>query len=859
MANYSPAWKKPFAERKPHRSCRLKLSRNGIANFNTERIALLNFNSSVPSRLAERYTNLSEFTNYSSIMESMRSQQNVLRGFLLILGVLVTPKLAYAQSIVESSPAASSSLVSERTLPLSSDSATNSQLAALRGDLIAAITQGASPAETAALIQRQRQVDQRLQEELGAIRSELVAIQMADFNRESQRRRAGLRRRESLLWLTRVELAAMLPEMFAEHAADCAAFSEQTIRLIGEAIAKFPNRSELNGELSRLLSEAQLRSGDADAAMKTMQQASMREIREADSQAATTSAAGTEATLVIETSDQLAFVIRVDIAKHRWEAAEDKLQQYFGAQPAAAPPSPAMDLARLRYLIARPAQSPNLLEIGQWLDAIQTRGGATARRNAETLLARDRESHREMASLPESDRDSSASLVDSAKLDPRVLRADARYYLRVGKTLPAAITFARAAVADSEASRGIESAIQSAAILQSISKESAAAELLRRIALTHRQQESSPMLMLQAAALQSESDREATSNDTTANPSSDHPVTAREILFELIAEWPTSAAAQSARSTLIDSAIAAGDSLSAAVLATQMPAEHWGKETAIRCRQLWQHAIAGKKPLNSPCRWDDEVCRSNHAAELAERLGTMRSTFAAASTSPIAAQTNCICTILLDSCADVSGRDRLEWALPKVADSAFKQLAQRRLGMEVHSAAPEITSSVDSAVDSEISDAVIWRLNHDLLENPTRRRSLATYLLAMIDEAGIDVDPRLHVAWLLASGKIADGNQLLREKLAISKQPAELLAAAAGALAASREPDEWIRASHLWQELAAGIPSSEPSHHRAKVESIDCLWRSGNRRDARTAAELMLLTNPPHDTKLAEQLKEWAR
>lgn len=789
----------------------------------------------------------------------MRSQQNVFRGFLLSLVALVTPEMTHAQPNAGISSAASSSIASERTLPLASDSATNSQLAALRGDLIVAITQGANPAETAALIQRQRQVDQRLQEELGAIRSELVAIQKADFNRESQQRRAELRRRESLLWLTRVELVAMLPEMFAEHTADCGALSEQTIRLIGEAIAKFPDRSELNGELSRLLAEAQLRSGDADAAMRTMQQASMHENREADTHGATKSTVGTESPLVIETSDQLAFVIRADIANHRWEAAEDKLQQYFGDEPAAAPPSPAMDLARLRYLISRPAKSPELVEIGQWLDAIQTRGGANARRNAETLLARDRESHAEMASQPESDADSSALPADSAKLDPRVLRADARYYLRVGKTLPAAITFARAAVADPEATRGIESAIQSAAILQSASKESAAAELLRRIALQHRQHKSSPLLMLQAASLRSESDRDVSSEEADVKPSSEAAFTAREILVELIAQWPTAAASQTARTALIDSSIAAGDSLSAAMLATQMPAEHWGEETAIRCRKLWQHAIAGNDPLNSACHWDDDVCHRNHAAELTERLGTMRGTFAAASASPIAAQTNCICTILLDSCDDTSGRDRLQQALSKVSDSTFKQLAQRRLGRDIPSDAPEMTSSANSAIDSEISHAVIWRLNQDLRENPTLRRSLATYLLAMMDEGGINLDPRLHVAWLLASGKIAEGDQLLREELAISKQPAELLATAAKALAISTEPSELIRASRVWQELAAGIPSSQPSHQRARVESIDCLWRSGNRRDARSAAELMLLTNPPQDTKLAERLKEWSR
>lgn len=783
------------------------------------------------------------------------SPQNRLCGFLLIFGVLVMNEATHAQPAAVGSAAAGSSPAGERTMQLSSDSATNSQRAALRDDLIAAITQGASPAETAALIQRQRQADRQFESELDAIRSELVAIQKRDFNRESQQRRAELRRRESLLWLTRVELAALLPEMFAEHAADSVALSEETIRLVGEALAKFPSESELNRELSRLLSEAQLRSGDADAALRTMQQASLHERRTADSPSATQTPEGTAAPLVIETSDQPAFLIRIDIAKRRWEAAEDKLQQYFGTQPAAAPPSPAMDLARLRYLIARPAQSPDLNEIGQWLDAIQTRGGATARRNAETLLARYRELNAETESALGNDRDSAQPPIDPPKLDPRVLRADARYYLRVGKTLPAAITFARAAVVDTEAARGIESAIQSAAILQSVSKESAAAELLRRIALAHRQHELSPLLMLQAAALRGEASNKVLRSESGGEVPSSPTPNGRGLLFELLAEWPTSEASLTARTTLIYGAVASGDLVAAAVLATQMPAEHWNEETAMRCRKLWQRAIVGPVPSRLPCHWDDEACHREQATGLNERLSAMRSTFAVAAAHPLAEQTGAACTILLDSCVETSNRERLEVAQQIVSVPFLAELALQRLGDRSQSSAP------DQIIPDELDmrDVVMWRLNNDLRENLTLHRNLAHYLLSLVDKHEIDVDPRLHVAWLMGSGQMDQGDRLLRTTLAVSDQPADLLAAAAAALADSAQPAELIRAARLWQELAAGIPTSQPSHQRAKVESIHCLWRSGNRRDARSAAELMLLTNPPHDQKLTEQLQEWSR
>ncbi len=741
--------------------------------------------------------------------------------FFLIVGITATATTTSGQS-----PA-------ETTLRLASDSPTNSQLAALRGDLVAAITQGASPAETITLIQRQQQVDQKLQVELDAVRTELVKIKNSDFNRDSQHRRAELRRRESLLWLSRVELASLLPELFAEGTADGIALANRAIGLVTEAIAKFPSGSELHRELSRLMSEAQLRSGDPDAAIHTMQQASIHD----DGKSSSPNASAGEPPLVIKTSDELAFVIRIDLAKHRWEAAGSKLQQYYGEHPITAPPSPAMDLARLRYLIQRPDHASDLRDVGRWLDAIESRGGSIARRHAETLIARHRTPDLSSPIAVNDQGEPSKPMVD-----PRVIRADARYYLRVGETFLAAITFARAAVQDADSARSIESAIQSAAILQSVSQESAASELLRRIAATHYEHPSSPMLLLQAAAIRSEASDDASS------------AASHDLLLKLLADWPTSDAAKTARETLIESAIANADYIAAAVLATEMPAKHWSDSSAAQCLWLWQHAIAGPDPWQQPCHWDDEDCQREYAASLANRLATMRSAFAAAAPHPLAEATDLACVILLDSCIDPSNRERLEFAERNVKDPFLANLAQHRLGIRKHFDAP------GSRVPDDVSlrRVAMWRLNQDLLESPVLHRDISTYLLTFVNEFKVDVDPRLQITWLMWSGRMEQGDRMLRETLPKADHPADLLAAAASALATSTHPAELRRASDLWQQLADGIPVTQRSHHRAKVESIACQWRSGDRSGARAAAELMLLTNPSEDPALTKRLLEWS-
>ncbi|MBB3205222.1 hypothetical protein FHS27_001022 [Rhodopirellula rubra] len=751
--------------------------------------------------------------------------------------VLLAALVALAPHVTRNNACAQST--TDATLQLSEDAASDSQLQTLRSDLFAAITEGASPHAITGLVNRQRRIDDLLDRQLLSIRDELAEIERSEFDPKNTPRREELKRRQSLLWLSRVELASLATEMFAERSPDGVAMAEQSIRLMRAAIASFPNNGVVRAEILRLLSEAQLRAGDADAAIRTMLHVAHAKSESTDEP--NDSAETPKEELVINTPDELAFVIRVDLSKQDWRAAEEKLNQFYADAPAKAPLSLAMDMARLQFLLLNPKRADSLTEIGQWIDAIEQRGGAPARRGAETLLARYREFRQSLS--PHQD-------IPASSIDPRVLRADARYYLRVEKTLPAAVTFAHAAVQDGDADRSIDSAIRSAAILTSTDKRPAAVQLLRQIANRHESHENSPLLMLQAASLASEVEAaqgpaSSTSSNATSIPSAD------EILHELLAKWPLSPAAASARASLIEIAKQRNEWIDAAILATELPVEHWNETASSRCRDLWMHAILPSGNACFPCGWDDDACRQRLRDELASRLAQMRNTFVESAAHPAAIQAQFACAILLDSAEmDSPGRPLLVEAAKRTEDPFLRFVAELRLGSENQVTPPHGLP----LLGDEMRRAVVWRLHHDLTTHAVPRRTVASFLLAF-DHGNAVADPRCSIAWLMWSERTEQGFAELGKSLDHSKHPGELIAAAASALSDSSRSRGLKRAAGLWDELASGIPPTEHAHQRAKVESILCRARSGDLTGAKAAAEWMLLSNPPTDESLIEQLK----
>ncbi|MFG0290012.1 MAG: hypothetical protein ACF8CQ_17660, partial [Rhodopirellula sp. JB044] len=90
-------------------------------------------------------------------------------------------------------------------LELTEQPTTDSQVEVLRGDLLTAITHGASPEAITGLLSRQRRIDGLLESQLASNRQELAEIERDGFDPDVTPRREELRRQQSLLWLARVE------------------------------------------------------------------------------------------------------------------------------------------------------------------------------------------------------------------------------------------------------------------------------------------------------------------------------------------------------------------------------------------------------------------------------------------------------------------------------------------------------------------------------------------------------------------------------------------------------------------------------------------------------------------------------
>lgn len=676
-------------------------------------------------------------------------------------------------------PATNAQPVPSNRVELNHRGVADSQVGTLQKDLTKAIIHGASVTSIQRLIDRRRQLDSHLSDQLVQTHRRL-----ADFQRDGDPTGradeiASLRRTRSLLWLNRIELAAMQSECFSAGSSEAVVAAHETIRLIEQASTELPSRpSDLKGrrrpgnliarEINRLLIEAHLQGGDGWTAENVW---SSRPSGETPSR----------------TPEDLSMTVRISLANRRYDEAEAALQGFYGTDPVEAPKAITMDFAMLEFLWSSPKRSE--AELGDWIDTIETRGGPLARRRAETWIARKRQ-------LTESP--------SSSQSDPRLLRADGRYYYRTEEPLQAAIAFAKASVQDDQADRAIESAVSSAAILKKLSEPDAGKELLLQVADRFSRQAQSADLVLQAASLASQSD--AVDIDEI-----------KRILQRCLQTWPRSVASRSARDWLIAILVDAKNELKAAKLATSLPAEHWNESARERSRILWSKAVlAADDPdavLLAMRRTFDEVMGSEGDSD----AGPLRRELFA---------------LLDDSIPDPS----------RIHDPVYQRLAEFRTTPN-GSPHPELWHSFER--DPDLEAAVQWRLQRDIEQRPETASAIALALLK--HDGGSELD---RLRWLIQSGQTDRATDYMRSQMAGSANPVQWLRVMASTLATtprsdSRRRDHLRLASRIWTELSDGLPQDDPAGIAAQIEAIRCQFQSGDQAAAIARAELMLLTRPP--------------
>ncbi|MGI9472481.1 MAG: hypothetical protein ACR2NZ_13150, partial [Rubripirellula sp.] len=203
-------------------------------------------------------------------------------------------------------------------------------------------------------------------------------------------------RLEQTLQVDAVSLALVQTELFDEGSADRIAAATKAEQAADDAIGRLPFGTAARNEVERLKVEAMFRAQQLDRA------------DQAFSELARAMGEPIPAKL-------LSLLIRLRLAQGRVDQAGQLLLEFFGAQPESAPRSEAMDLARLEFLLRRNERDG----VGNWLDAIQRRGGAYARRRAEAVsLSRLR---------------AGSDTEGGPSLDPSLIAAQGQDWLRRGE------------------------------------------------------------------------------------------------------------------------------------------------------------------------------------------------------------------------------------------------------------------------------------------------------------------------------------------------------------------------------------------------------------------------------------------
>lgn len=708
-----------------------------------------------------------------TVFDNLNSVTRFLTILLPLIASGVFAELAHAQQ------------ASPDRLDLSQNDSNASRVATLRRDFTDAIIYGAPPQVIERLIDQRRQTDTELADRLRQIERQLAKIPKSSVDERERQTSTKLKRERSLAWLTRIELSSLQADCFAAGSSEAISTSSQTIQLIRQAVSHLPNDSEVRVEVDRLLVEAHLQAGDGWAAQSAI-------------------AASSESDDPVKPADtldpsELSIMVRIDLANQQLDDAGTKLRSHFGSDPATATTSIKMDLAYLHFLIQKSKRDQRYEQtIGDWLEKIETRNGWVARRRAETVLARSREA---------------STNTDRKPTDARLQLADARYYVRVGKPLPAAISFAQAAVQDQQSSRSIESAVSSAAILQQLSKQAAAAELLMQVAERHPNEKLTPGLLLQSAALLSQV--------VPAEPDK-----VKAVLQECLASWPKTTAAAKARDWLIELALGRKEMVEAATLGTRMPDVHWSEASSDRCQSLWSNAVIDSKD----------------ATTALQTMNVILDEVSSEVTHPLMLQTKARLLVLLSDDLEQVSQSRV-----LIQDPFLKSLASTRHEPSGDSAL-RLPSSTATAKEfnGSLSKTLKWRLERDIAQRPKAAAPLAALLLQ-----GFPATDLATMRWLIMDNRVDDALAMMRRQMSSSDEPAQWIRVAAETLSLpSRDAFERLKlAADLWSELAAGYPENHPQGIEAQIASIRCRFQSGDRQNAAAQAELILLTRPPENAE----------
>ena len=617
---------------------------------------------------------------------------------------------------------------------------------------------------------------------------ESTAALASDRSAGSRGKIADLNRLGQQLQIKMVTLALVQTDLFPDGSAESIAAATKAEQVADDAMGRLPAGTMARKEVERLRIEAVFRAKQFERCDALLNELML------------------QSNGVVPTRLQ-ALKVRLCIAQGQTELGRKLLNEYFGDVPEAAPQAPEMDLARLEFLLVVNQGRG----VGDWLDAIQRRGGPFARRRADAVALSHLNSTGQSPST----------------VDPSLIAAQGQDWLRRGDPSRAGDLLAAAAAAEGDPDRAMKRVAEAAAAFLAAKRMDDAIDLLQNISLAKPDAKQSQATHLQAAILLTKQD--------LADPQ----IVKRleSILSMNLERWPDSSNSRSIRAWLGNILKSQKRYLDAASVLSGVDAGNIDQDLAKTIADSWllvlQNTALESVPTNAESGRQASLSDRQKSTELF--LATMNRL---ASNETMRSYFRLICALYLKRSElgnlQANGPDKLP------QDPFIDSLLEFRRSGKLPSQKPP----------GDLLGQVERRLMKDARSDPALRKRTVAILTNWLNAAPVSMALAERCLW---SDDVNRAIEVLKEVNQKSENPLQSLKASAEMLVGTANRGAQEAGIGFWDELASGLPQGSDNWHEAKLSAIDVLQQMGKKQEAYRRAQFILLTQKKMDERFLSQ------
>ncbi|WP_145389324.1 hypothetical protein [Stieleria neptunia] len=596
------------------------------------------------------------------------------------------------------------------------------------------------------------------------------------------------------LSLQRVSIALLQSELFPRGSDDYRAAAADAAVVAEEAILTLPDGSEAKRVARALRAESLLRSGDVAAAGEII-------------------AAAGGPSAANDSPRWTALRIRLALAKGDSASARAICDAYYRSSGSAdaQPQNLEVDFAKLDVLLADAKDDG---QVARWIDRIERRGGAFARRRAESIaiaLLRSTASPDGMA--------------DRRRLSPALIAAQGEDWLRRKDPRQAAGLLREAALAEPVPEAAFQYAAKSAAAAIAAKDSQQAIEVLRQTARKHAIDDNATQLTMQAALL-------ASKPFAGADDPKRRLTLLEDLLKEVSQTWPSSEAALKANEWLCRILVQSGRREQAARDALELLTLGQRVDQFEPTLTLWFDYLS-KLEL-------DQV--TNELNSLAATLGEL-----AAENDAFAAPVHRAAILFFD-------RPQMAFDATTLTGADPSTEFLRRLERFRASGGGGGEAIATDAVDDTILLRARWRLQRDAMLDAATQPAIGSVLLGWPDAS--EWQTATAQFWSAPDDTSVKG--IVRLALSGDAKPQSLrrgmrLLAGSDSKAAKRSAIE------LADRLAATMKIGNEDWYQAKLQAIEWLAEIGDQEQSRKRAQYVLLLHRPVDGATRKRFEAFAK